>query len=83
MDSTDIPQSPSQRIIDAMGGIRPASRRVGKSPTTVQYWNERGIPQRHQQLVLDVCMRDGVLIDGRPVGPADFFGASDQSERAA
>lgn len=83
MSSDSTPETPSQRIIAAMGGIRSAARRVQKAPTTVQGWFDNGIPSRHLQLVLDACKRDGVLIGGRAVTPADFFEASGPQETAA
>jgi hypothetical protein len=79
MEIDSAQKSPSQRIIGAMGGVRPAARRLNKSPTTVHYWFQEGIPQRHQQLVLEVCQRDSIELDGHVIGPADFFGASKEA----
>lgn len=61
-------KTPSQRIIDAFGGIRAAARRFERPPSTVQHWYETAIPARHQQMFLTGAKEDGLNLT-----PADFF----------
>lgn len=49
------------RIIDAFGGVRPFARAIGKSPSTVQYWIERGgLPGNVCEAVLSAADDQGV-----------------------
>ncbi|WP_293618356.1 3,4-dihydroxy-2-butanone-4-phosphate synthase [Ponticaulis sp.] len=50
-----------QNIIEAFGGLRPFARAVNKSPSTVQYWIERGsIPASVQALVFQLSEDQGL-----------------------
>ena len=50
-----------QNIIEAFGGLRPFARAVNKSPSTVQYWIERGsIPASAQALVFQLSEDQGL-----------------------
>ena len=49
------------RIVDAFGGVRPFARAIGKSPSTVQYWIERGgLPGSVCKQVLQAADDQGV-----------------------
>lgn len=49
------------KIIDAFGGVRPFARAIGKSPSTVQYWIERGgLPGNVRDAVLTAADELGV-----------------------
>lgn len=49
------------KIIDAFGGVRPFARAIGKSPSTVQYWIERGgIPASARDTVVQASEDLGV-----------------------
>lgn len=49
------------KIIDAFGGVRPFARAIGKSPSTVQYWIERGgLPGNARDLVVKAADDLGV-----------------------
>lgn len=49
------------KIIDAFGGVRPFARAIGKSPSTVQYWIERGgMPGNVRDTVLAAADELGV-----------------------
>ena len=52
-----------QKIIDAFGGIRPFARAVSKTPSTVQYWVERGgVPSKAIPAVLKAVEEAGLGI---------------------
>jgi hypothetical protein len=75
---TDNSTPHARRLIDALGGIRPAARKLNRRPTTVAYWYETGrVPQAQQQNALDTAIREGVEWT-----PADFFDAPQQGEAA-
>lgn len=53
--------SPLQKIVDAFGGVRPFARAIDKSPSTVQYWIERGgLPASASEAVLTAADELGV-----------------------
>ena len=57
------------QIVEAFGGVRPMARRLGKSPSTVGSWKDRGtIPDAEKPEVLAAAQEDGL-----PLTPADFF----------
>jgi hypothetical protein len=57
------------KIIDTFGGTRPMARALGKSPSTVQSWKDRGsIPDDEKPVVLAKAVSLGLTL-----GPADFF----------
>ncbi len=62
----------ADRIIEKLGGLRPASRLLGfENPSTVQGWKKRGlVPAHRQQDVIDAAKSIGVKL-----GPKDFFNA--------
>jgi hypothetical protein len=54
------------KIIDAFGGVRPFARAIGKSPSTVQYWIERGgIPGNARDTVMQASEDLGVGLGAR------------------
>jgi hypothetical protein len=61
------------RIIDLLGGTRPAARALGRPASTVQSWKVRGlIPAQDQPKVLAAARALGVDLQ-----PADFFPPAD------
>lgn len=70
MDDSPAQKTPSQRIIEAFGGIRATGRRFDKAATTVQHWYDHGIPAKHQQMFIGAETEEG-----RIIGPEDFFDA--------
>jgi len=67
----------ANRIIQKLGGTRPAARALCRPYSTVQSWVKAGfIPAKHQQLVLDTAQKMGIGLT-----PADFF--DDSRSRAS
>lgn len=59
----------AKRIIETFGGVRAMAKRLGRSPSTVGSWGERGsIPDAEKALILSCAIADGL-----PIGPSDFF----------
>lgn len=64
-------QTQAARIIGKFKSQAALARELGRPPTTVQGWKDRGfIPAHHQQEVLEAAHRLGV-----DLAPADFFDA--------
>ncbi len=60
-----------QNIVAKFGGVRSMARAVGKPPSTVASWKERGaIPDSHKVEILDAARKQGI-----PLTPGDFFPA--------
>lgn len=59
----------AEKIIVAFGGVRALARRLGRAPSTVGSWADRGsIPDDDKAAILAIAMNDGV-----PLSAEDFF----------
>ena len=59
------------QIIDAFGGLRPFARAVNKSPSTVQYWIEKGgLPASVKDLVFGLSEEQGLGLSRDQVAKA-------------
>lgn len=66
-------------ILDKFGGVRATAAALGRAPSTVQGWKDRGtIPDHEKVAVLDAAVRIGI-----PITKADFWPARPTSEDAA
>lgn len=60
----------ARRVIERLGGVRPAARLLQLPVTTVHSWARSGvIPARRQGAVLRVARANGIALE-----PGDFFG---------
>lgn len=67
------------RIVMVFGGVRAMARAVGRPPSTVGSWVDRGsIPDAHKPAVMAAASDLGLAI-----GPADFFPRLDLSKEGA
>lgn len=58
-------------IVEKFGGVRSMARAVGKPPSTVASWKERGaIPDGHKLHILEAAGRQQIHLT-----PEDFFPA--------
>jgi hypothetical protein len=59
----------ADKIILAFGGVRALARRLGRAPSTVGSWADRGsIPDDDKAAILAIALQDGV-----PLSAEDFF----------
>ncbi|WP_353429283.1 carph-isopro domain-containing protein [Paracoccus denitrificans] len=66
-------------IIDQFGGVRAMATALGRAPSTVYGWKDRGtIPDHEKVAVLDAAIRIGL-----PITKADFWPSRSASEDAA
>jgi hypothetical protein len=65
-------------IIEKFGGTRAMARKIGRTPSTVQSWKDRGfIPARLHADILAVAQQSGVDLT-----PADFVSGPAPEEAA-
>lgn len=59
MDNALIP--PSQLVVAAFGGVRPAARLLECEPSTISRWSKTGlVPASYQKLVLSKAWEHGI-----------------------
>lgn len=61
----------AQTIIEKLGGVRATAAALGRAPSTVQGWKNRGsIPDPEKPEVFDAALRMGVSITKEDFWPA-------------
>jgi len=69
----------ASNIIAKFGGVRATAAALGRAPSTIQGWKDRGsIPDQEKAVVLDAAKRIGL-----PVEKADFWPTPVTPEDAA
>ena len=72
------------KLVEAFGGVRPFARAVGKSPSTVQYWIEKGgLPKSAGELVLKAADTAGAGVTRDLVNKAILSSSSEHEGAGA
>lgn len=55
---------PAEYVIHTLGGVRPAARELGYSPSAISRWRTTGgdVPTRARRIILDYAKRNRVNI---------------------